>query len=305
MNSTAPSGSSGSKPSSRFQSLSDPDNLREFAKNLREGIYISTRDGRILDANPAFLQLYGVASLAELERFSGDDLVADPARHREQMALIDRYGSVRELETTILRPDGGTRTALTTCYLTSDPATGEQFIHGILIDITTRKALEAKLFEMSTHDALTGALNRRHLIDIEEDFARDPSAPFGCIFIDIDQFKLYNDTHGHQKGDEVLVHMARFLMRHVRAEESVVRIGGDEFLVLLKGADMSATRLVADRFRDEALRTAPVPFSLGCASREPGEALPHLIDRADLGLRAVRVERRLSDPRGRPTVDAG
>jgi diguanylate cyclase (GGDEF)-like protein/PAS domain S-box-containing protein len=303
MNSTASCGSSDSRPTSRFQSLSDPDNLREFARNLREGIYISTRDGRILDANPAFLEMYGVASLAELQGLSGDDLVANPARHLEQLALIDRFGFVREFEVMILRPDGGVRTALNTCYLTSDPSTGEEFVHGILIDITARKALEAKLFEMSTHDALTGALNRRHLIDVEEAFARDPNTQYGCIFIDIDQFKLYNDTHGHQKGDEVLVHMARFLMRHIRAEESVIRIGGDEFVVLLAGADLGATQLVADRFRAEALRTAPVPFSIGCAAREPGESLPHLIDRADLGLMAVRVERRLSDPRGRGALD--
>jgi diguanylate cyclase (GGDEF)-like protein len=253
MNSTASCGSSDSRPTSRFQSLSDPDNLREFARNLREGIYISTRDGRILDANPAFLEMYGVASLAELQGLSGDDLVANPARHLEQLALIDRFGFVREFEVMILRPDGGVRTALNTCYLTSDPSTGEEFVHGILIDI--------------------------------------------------DQFKLYNDTHGHQKGDEVLVHMARFLMRHIRAEESVIRIGGDEFVVLLAGADLGATQLVADRFRAEALRTAPVPFSIGCAAREPGESLPHLIDRADLGLMAVRVERRLSDPRGRGALD--
>ena len=303
MNTSATCGSSDSKPTSRSQSLSDPDSLREFARNLREGIYISTLDGRILDANPAFLEMYGVSSLADLEAYTGADLVVDPARHRDLMALMERFGSVREFEVMILRPDGGTRTALSTCYLTRDAASGEQFVHGILIDITARKALEAKLFEMSTHDALTGALNRRHLLEIEESFARDPNAPFGCIFIDIDQFKLFNDTHGHQKGDEVLVRMARFLMRHVRAEESVVRIGGDEFIVLLHDADLAATELVADRFREEALRTAPVPFSLGYSSREPGESLPHLIDRADLGLMAVRVERRMSDPRGRPAFD--
>lgn len=303
MNTSATCGSSGSTPTSRFQSLSDPDSLREFARNLREGIYISTLDGRILDANPAFLEMYGVSSLAELEGYTGADLVADPRRHHEQMALMQRFGSVREFEIVILRLDGGTRTAISTCYLTSDPATGEQFVHGILIDITARKALEAKLFEMSTHDALTGALNRRHLLEVEEAFAREADAAFGCIFIDIDQFKLFNDTHGHQKGDEVLVRMARFLMRNIRAEESVVRIGGDEFLVLLHNADLAATQRVAERFRDEALRTAPVPFSLGYASREPGESLTHLIDRADLGLIAVRVERRQSDPRSRPTFN--
>jgi diguanylate cyclase (GGDEF)-like protein/PAS domain S-box-containing protein len=282
---------------SRYQNLSDPESLREFARNLREGIYITTRDGRILDANPAFLEMMGVSSLADLSDYAAEDLVVDTERRSQQMALVDRDGFVREFEITIRRPDGGLRTALDTCYLARNPATGEEFLHGILIDITGRKALEAKLLEMSTHDALTGALNRRHLIDVEEAFARNPAAHYGCIFVDIDHFKLYNDRYGHQKGDEVLVQMARFLMRHTRAEEAVVRVGGDEFIVLLKGADADATILVADRLRAEALRTAPVPFSLGFASRENGESLQRLIDRADRGLMEVRVEKRLTDPR--------
>jgi len=290
-------GSKALTPTSRFQSLSDPESLREFARNLREGIYITSRDGRILDANPAFLEVFGVTCVADLAGFTAEDLVVDPLRRAEQMALVDRDGSVREFEITIRRPDGETRTALDTCYLARNPATGEEYLHGILIDITARKALEAKLLELSTHDPLTGALNRRHLMDVEEAFTCDPDAQFGCIFVDIDHFKIYNDRYGHQKGDEVLVRMARFLMRHVRVEEAVVRIGGDEFLVLLTGADVAGTSLVADRLRAEALQTAPVPFSLGFAAREPGESLQRLVDRADRGLMAVRVEKRQTDPR--------
>jgi diguanylate cyclase (GGDEF)-like protein len=171
------------------------------------------------------------------------------------------------------------------------------FIHGILIDITSRKTLEASLFEMSTHDPLTGALNRRCLTDVEADLAKDPAAPCGCIFVDIDHFKLYNDRWGHQEGDEVLRRMARFLMRYVRAEEAVVRLGGDEFVVLLRGRDAESTKLVADRLRIEALERAPVPFSLGWATRESGESLMHILDRADQSLMAVRVIKRQTDPR--------
>src|ERR1051325_8240753 len=101
MNTTAPRGPSRSTPTSRLQSLSDPDSLREFARNLREGIYISTRDGRIIDANPAFLDMFGIASVAELHDLSGVDLAADPARYHELMALIEREGSVREFEIVI------------------------------------------------------------------------------------------------------------------------------------------------------------------------------------------------------------
>jgi diguanylate cyclase (GGDEF)-like protein/PAS domain S-box-containing protein len=272
----------------------------EFARNVREGIYITARDGRILDANPAFLEMFGVASLVELTEYSAADLVVDPSQRAAEVEAVTRDGSVREFELTIRRPDGEVRTVLDTCYLAHDAETGEDFFHGILVDITSRKELEARLLEMSTHDPLTGALNRRYLIEIEEMFARDAAAAFGCIFIDIDNFKQYNDQYGHQRGDEVLVKLARFLLRYVRAEEAVVRIGGDEFVVMLKGADASQTSAVAERLRSAALEGAPVPFSLGWASREPGETLPRMLDRADRSLLAVRVLRRQTDPRQQP-----
>ena len=288
--------------STRFRSLSDPESLREFARNLREGIYITARDGRILDANAAFLEMVGVASLRDLDALGASGLFVDPARRDEQLALLEKNGSVREFEIALRRPDGQARTALDTCYLIRDPDTGEAFIHGILIDITARKALEASLVEMSTHDALTGVLNRRYLVGFEETLANDPEIKFGSIFVDIDHFKIYNDRWGHQQGDEVLRHMARFLMRYVRAEESVVRIGGDEFVVLLRGANAQETKIVADRLRIEALERAPVPFSLGWAAREPGEPLHRVLDRADQGMMAVRVIKRQTDPRQHPAV---
>ena len=295
----APAGAASSPPavSTRFRSLSDPESLREFAKNLREGIYITTRDGRILDANGAFLEIAGVESLTDLDKLGAVGMYADPERRDQQVRLLEADGSVREFEIQLRRPDGQTRTVLDTCHLVRDPDTGEAFIHGILIDITSRKALEASLLELSTHDPLTGALNRRCLTDVEVEMARDPSAKCGCIFVDIDHFKLYNDRWGHQEGDEVLRRMARFLMRYVRAEEAVVRIGGDEFVILLRGRDADSTKLVADRLRIEALERAPVPFSLGWATREAGESLMHVLDRADQSLMAVRVIKRQTDPR--------
>jgi diguanylate cyclase (GGDEF)-like protein len=188
---------------------------------------------------------------------------------------------------------------LDTCYLIRDPQTGEEFIHGIVVDITGRKHLEAQLRELSTHDPLTGALNRRYLTEIEERFARDPLLQCGCVFVDIDHFKMYNDLHGHQEGDEVLRRLVRFLMRYTRSEEAVIRVGGDEFVVILHGADVAETRLVADRLRTEALDQAPVPFSLGWAAREPAETVQRLLDRADQGMLAVRVMKRQTDSRQR------
>jgi diguanylate cyclase (GGDEF)-like protein/PAS domain S-box-containing protein len=286
-------------PRSRYRSLADQESLREFARNLGEGIYITNPDGHILDANPAFFETIGVKSLGELGDRRAYDFFADPQQRELEMRLLERDGRVREFEFQIRRPDGEIRWVLDSSYVVTDPDTGERFFHGVLVDITGRKELEAELIEMSTHDALTGCLNRRYLDQLDVEFKTNLELRCGCIFVDIDYFKRYNDEHGHQAGDRVLVRMARFLMRHVRAEEAVVRVGGDEFVIVLLGADVGRTRRVAERLKNSALKSAPVPFSLGWAAREAGEPLVKLLDRADRGLLNVRVEQRIEEQRGR------
>src|SRR5918996_849755 len=241
---------------SRYGNLADPESLREFAKNLGEGLYITTPEGDILDANPAFLETFGVSSLADFGTLSAKDLFVEPRLRELELRLLERDGRVKEFEFQIRRPDGEVRWVLDTSYLVRDPETGERFFHGVLVDITARKSLEGELIEMSTHDALTGCLNRRYLDQIDEEFRRDPTTRWGCIFVDIDHFKRYNDEHGHQAGDRILVRMARFLMRHIRAEEAVVRVGGDEFVIILIGADSARTKRVADRLQSSALKSA-------------------------------------------------
>ncbi len=286
----------------RYHLLSDIEVLRQFVRNLDEGLYITSPEGRILDANPAFLTMMGVESIAELEPYRAGDLMVDPARRDVQRELLAREGIVRNFELELRRPDGQMRTVLDTSYVVRDPESGETYYHGVLVDITPRKQLEAELLELSTHDALTGALNRRYLDQLDAEFQHDPAAKWACLFIDIDHFKQYNDEFGHQAGDRVLVRMARFLMRHVRAEEAVVRVGGDEFVVILVGADAEQAEAIADRLRESGEHAAPVPFSLGWAARRPNESLMRMLDRADRGLLAVRVVRRKADPRGRPPI---
>jgi diguanylate cyclase (GGDEF)-like protein len=122
--------------------------------------------------------------------------------------------------------------------------------------------------------------------------AAQPKGDWGCIYLDIDHFKQYNDKNGHAEGDSVLVKMARFLMRHVRAEEAVVRVGGDEFLVVLSDAGTEQTERVAARLRTAAVTSAPVPFSMGWAARAKREAFEDTMMRADRRLLAVRVDER-------------
>jgi diguanylate cyclase (GGDEF)-like protein/PAS domain S-box-containing protein len=281
-----------------FSSLDDPGSLRALVQNLREGIYITNARGEILDANPAFLGMLGVASVEALDSYGMGDMVVDPARRLQELELLDRHGAVREFELQIVRPDGKIRTVLDTTYSCRDPRTHEVFYHGILVDISARKEQEDELREQSIRDPLTGCYNRRYLADIERRLA-SPDAAWACIFIDIDHFKQYNDVHGHQMGDNTLIRMSRFLMRQVRAEEPVVRIGGDEFLIVLEGAGEAHVEMVARRLQLAALRTAPVPFSLGWAARGFREPFQQTMHRADQKLLAVRVVDRSAERGGK------
>jgi diguanylate cyclase (GGDEF)-like protein/PAS domain S-box-containing protein len=277
------------------RSLDDPETLRLLIRSIGEGIYITDSQGRFLDANPAFLEIFGVFSLEELQRYQVPQLLSDPGRRQEELDLLASEGSVREFELEIVRPDGLRRTVLDTTYQVQDAETGEVAYHGVLFDITRRKELEDRLREQLIRDALTGCYNRRFLFDLEEEFRASGQSRWGCIFIDIDHFKLYNDRHGHASGDQVLQRMARFLMREVRSDEPVIRLGGDEFLIILAGENSTRTPAIAERLRQAAARSAPVAFSLGYATREGDETFEQTIERADHVLINVRVLSRSGD----------
>ena len=276
----------------RRPSLDDPGTLLEFTRHLREGLYITDADGRLLDASAAFLAMLGLGRREELIGRAFDELAVDPGQRRGELALLDRDGAVREFELQLRCADGQLCTALDTVYLRVDPETGVRSYHGIVLDVTKRVQLEAQLRELSVRDPLTGCYNRRHLAALAEQLERSATQAWGCIFVDLDHFKQYNDRWGHQRGDDVLQRMTRFLIRQVRAEESVVRLGGDEFLIVLVGADAARTENVARRLQLAALRTAPAPFSLGWASREGDESLEKTVNRADQELLQVRVVER-------------
>jgi diguanylate cyclase (GGDEF)-like protein/PAS domain S-box-containing protein len=279
------------KKQRRFRSLSDPHTLSELALRLKEGIYITTLDGEIIDANPAFLEMFGVDSLEDLKGQRTSDFVKPEVRARE-MALLEREGSVRDIEFQLTRRDGEIRTVVDSAFLSVDPETGEKYCHGILVDITHRKELQTQLLELSIRDPLTGCYNRRYLNTVTRQCEAQPKGEWGCIYLDIDHFKQYNDKNGHAEGDSVLVKMARFLMRHVRAEEAVVRVGGDEFLVVLCDSGLDQTDHVAARLRAAAPTSAPGPFSMGWAARKNGESFEETMVRADRRLLAVRVDER-------------
>lgn len=281
----------------RYQSLDDPETLRLFAQRVGEGIYISNAEGDILDANSAFLELMGIRSLEEMRTYRASELFADPRMRDEEVALLQRDGAVKEFELELVRPDGRRITVLDSTFAVRDEVTGETYFHGMLVDITSRKALEERLRELSIRDPLTGCYNRRHLLTVERELFERKESTWGCIYVDIDDFKRYNDEFGHEVGDQTLMRMSRFLMRQVRAEEPVIRMGGDEFLVVLAGATARRTEAVAKRLRLAGEDAAPVGFSLGWAARLESEPFEKTVGRADQNLLAVKVAERGTDQR--------
>jgi len=271
----------------RYRSLSDPATLREFASRLGEGIYISTPKGDILDANRAFMEIVGVASLDELKNVKTHDLM-DPARRSEETALYESQGSVQSFVFELRRPDGGTRYVRDTSYVVHDDS-GELFYHGILVDVSAEKALEAQLTELSVRDPLTGCYNRRYFATLEENQGTNPGATWGCIYLDIDDFKTYNDEHGHTTGDAALKALSRFLLRQLRGNDVVVRVGGDEFVAVLHAANEKHVLQVAQRLQAAAAVADVVPFSMGWCARQDGEGLARTVDRADQQLISVKV----------------
>lgn len=275
-----------------LRSLRDPDTLLAFVEKLNEGIYISNAAGEVLDANPAMLEIAGVATLDELRAVGSRGLFVRLEDRARELELLAANGAVREFEIEIRRPDGEVRTLLDTCYRVADPRTGEALFHGILVDITPRKNLELRLRELAGRDALTGC-NNRHFLDELAPRLEQRSEPWAVLVLDVDRFKEYNDRWGHAVGDAVLRWVARFLLQQVRVEDFVVRLGGDEFAVLLTGSSSAAAEALAERVSASAEEAGlPVALSVGWTSREGVEPLEETIRRADLRLLEQRGRER-------------
>jgi two-component system cell cycle response regulator len=151
----------------------------------------------------------------------------------------------------------------------------------------------ARLEAMLREDALTGLSNRRAILTQLGGMvsgARRHGHPLSVAVCDLDRFKTINDTHGHKTGDQVLVAAAHAMATHLRAEDALGRLGGEEFLVLLPDTGADAAVRFAERMRAEvAAAPSPVPItvSIGLATWD-GEAPEELLQRADEALYAAK-----------------
>jgi two-component system cell cycle response regulator len=162
-----------------------------------------------------------------------------------------------------------------------------------LVEQTRR--LETLIFE----DPLTGLANRRYILTQLGSFvsgARRHGRPLSVAIIDVDRFKEVNDRHGHHAGDAVLVAATGALRSHLRAEDHLGRLGGEEFLGVLPDTDAEAAAAVAERMRaavaDTVVEHEGVPLrvtvSIGMATWEDDEAPDALLRRADEALYAAK-----------------
>ncbi|HEY8074167.1 MAG TPA: diguanylate cyclase, partial [Labilithrix sp.] len=174
----------------------------------------------------------------------------------------------------------------------------------------TQRELRNKLqfaLENAAHDPLTGLFNRRYFerrLREESAHARRHKRPFAIVMLDLDHFKLVNDTYGHEDGDRVLKHLAEVATQSLREDDLACRFGGEEFVLLLRATGLQAARIVANRLRNQlhaktiALGDKREPkhitFSAGVAAADERNAFDadDIVGRADAALyRAKRLGR--------------
>jgi diguanylate cyclase (GGDEF)-like protein/PAS domain S-box-containing protein len=249
---------------------------------------ICTHDlsGLILSVNPATAISLGY-SMSEIMGRRLDEFI-EPRFHGNFRAYLTRIAGAGS-DSGILKliaKDGSAREWQYHNVLDDEDA--EPYVLGHAQDITDRQRHVQQLRDWSIRDPLTGCFNRRFLSGLSASMGEGDV--WGCIAVDLDRFKLVNDTYGHQRGDEVLVAMGGFLQKHLRADDVVVRVGGDEFVVLLKEAEERVTEKIVQRISDDR-EHAPIAFTLGHAIRRAGMPLEEALGLADKALydrRALR-----------------
>jgi len=167
------------------------------------------------------------------------------------------------------------------------------------IEVATEQRVRAETFyELAILDPLTGLYNRRYIEGhLRAEIARAGryGTPLIVLFLDIDKFKGINDCYGHSAGDLVLQEFARRLNKAIRGSDRAVRLGGDEFLVVLPECPPDKMELVLSRVRSFELEIdnskISVSSSRGWAQCQPGESAEELISRADQALYANKANR--------------
>lgn len=233
-----------------------------------------------------FLGLVHPDDLDALMEATSAHLASREAAFTAEYRIIDEHGAVRIVESASLT--------------VRDEAGEPRRMVSAVSDITDRKHAEAGLFHSATHDPLTDLPNRalfvEHLRAAIGRAGRDERSAFCLLYIDLRDFKLINDGHGHSVGDQVLCSIAERLRQLVRPGDSLARLGGDEFAVLLAGvsdvavADTAARRLLRRLEQPHHLDglTVAVSATIGVAMGDANSEVDRLVRAADTAMYNAR-----------------
>lgn len=231
--------------------------LRQVIGNLPMAACVIDAEGYLRLVNHALCEFFGYAE-ADLLNAHFRKLL--PARHhqaaegRHTASFSKPLDPRRAVE--VLLSDGSPRTVLIEDTMSQDEDGHPQRI-AFLVDITERRNIERRLEEknrrleyLATRDALTGLHNRRFGLDLLKQ-ALERSQRYGekvaVVMLDLDHFKAINDQHGHAVGDAVLTEFSRFVADSLRASDTLIRWGGEEFLMILPGIDRFAAQTTVER----------------------------------------------------------
>lgn len=309
-------------------SASVPDRVRRAYDNLTEGLLILDQEARIVLANAAFRRLQpagsgalngqSIANLPWLTQGWADEGATNEAEPPWQRTLA-RAEKVEDVPLRLTHPDGrdlhllvssapvlDDRERVRGCMVSFNDETALHRSHAelaqALADVEQANveiaAKNEELLRLATRDPMTGCFNRRAFFEAAEvafEAARREHRSLCCIMSDIDHFKSFNDTYGHSVGDQVIQVVARALTGGIRQVDVLCRYGGEEFCILLPGAQPAEAAEVGERLRAEieqhaqgAIRGTAVrriTSSFGVASLYTGaKTLAELIDQADQAL---------------------
>ncbi len=232
------------------------EHMRKFAAATNEGIFFH-KNGILSDVNEALLAILGYTR-EEMIGHSTLEFIAPKWRQKAADYMHDEGEVPYEAE--VLHKNGYTiAVELVGKHLEFK---GETYRLGVLRDITARRHAEARIHYLAHHDMLTGLPNRAYLTERLNTilaFARRHGTLVAIMFIDLDNFKIVNDSLGHHVGDALLKEVAGRIKEVLRESDMVSRLGGDEFLVIL--ADFAAPDDAA-KVADKLLQTVSAPIAL-------------------------------------------
>jgi diguanylate cyclase (GGDEF)-like protein/PAS domain S-box-containing protein len=270
---------------------------RHFFDLSRDMLCTANMDGYFVELNDAWTRSLGY-DLDELRQDPFVERVHPDDRERTEAEAAGLFEGVETLsfENRYLAKDGTWHWLRWSSQLSPD----ESLIYARATDVTELKQIEAEREElldqvqdMARRDSLTGLPNRRALeeqLPQEMARARRSLAPLSVAILDIDHFKSYNDTHGHLSGDEVLRACAKAWDSALRAEDTIVRFGGEEFLVLLPDTEPEQAAEIVERLREKT--PMEQTCSAGLAVWDGVESIDDLLRRADEALYLAKASGR-------------